>query len=245
MIVISFIRSLLMTILFPLTVIVLAPLSVLFHLIFHNRKIDDFMPWLWSTIICRMYNVKVEVHGAENIPQGGALILFNHSSFFDIFALIKAIHGVRFGAKAELFKIPLFGQALRALGHLRIARDNRDEVFKIYEEAKVRFSEGEKFCLSPEGGRFYSKESLAKFKSGPFIFAISAEALVVPTVIIGAYEVWPKGSLLANWNRWNRVIHVHILQPISTVGMALNHRQELQMQIFNQMNPIWVSAHKQ
>lgn len=240
MIFISAIRSFIMTLFFPLTVIILAPLSILSNLLFHNRKIDDFFPWFWSKLVCKMYNVDIEVIGHENIPQGGALVLFNHSSFFDIYALIIAIHGVRFGAKAELFKIPLFGQALRAIGHLRIARDNRDDVFKIYAEAKTRFADGEKFCLAPEGGRFYSAEGLKNFKSGPFVFALSAEADLVPVIIVGAYQVWPKGSLFANWDRWHRTIQVHILKPVSTKGLSLEDRQDLQKDLYQQMNSVWV-----
>lgn len=237
--IISYARSLLAMFLFPWTVLLLGPLSILCHYILHNRKIDDFFMQLWAKSCCYLFGVKVILEGKENIPQVGCLFLFNHSSFFDIFALASQIPGIRFGAKAELFKIPVFSHAMRAFNTLPIARQNREEVYKIYEEAKVRFTHGEQFALAPEGGRFYG-DKLSPFKAGPFVFAISAHAPVVPVVIIGAYEVWPKGTLLANKDRLSRTIYVKLLKPIETVPYNQEMRKELQQQVYEQMNSVWL-----
>ena len=239
MIVFSFLRSLIMTLLFPLTVLILGPAAIVCHFIFANHKIDSFFIRFWGQLVCKMYGVSVKAEGIENVGLEGGIILFNHSSFFDIFALVVAIPGIRFGAKAELFKLPIFGQALKILGNLKITRDNREEVFRIYDEAKERFSKNEKFCLAPEGGRFYDPKSLGRFKSGPFIFAISSGAHLIPVMIFGAHEVWPKGSLFANWDQWHRVIHVRIFAPQPTQHYSLNERQELQKKIYELMNQAW------
>lgn len=229
-----------MALLFPFTVVLLAPPAMLFHIMFNNKKTDDFFVQSWGVMVCGMFGVKVILEGKENIPDGGCLFLFNHSSFMDIFSLVKAIPGIRFGAKSELFKIPLFGAAITMMGTLKITRENREAVFKVYQEAKKQFALGHRYCLAPEGGRFYSSEGLSKFKSGPFIFAISAETEIVPTVILGANEVWPKKSLIANWDKWNRTIKIIVLPSISTKGLVVEKRQELQQQVYNQMNQVWV-----
>lgn len=237
----AFIRSVLATLVFPFTVIILGPLAMLGHFLFNNRKLDDWFVSFWGRICCRMCGVKVIVKGMENRPAGGCLFLFNHSSFFDVFALAGYIPGVRFGAKAELFKIPIFSHTMRAMDTLPIARNNREEVYKIYEEAKVRFDNGEQFALSPEGGRFYGKE-LSPFKAGPFLFAMSAEAPVVPVVIVGAYEALPKGGILFNPWRWSHTIYMTILEPIETKGYTPETRKDLQKIVYEKMNPIWVGG---
>ncbi len=199
----------------------------------------------WGSTCCRMFGVHVEVEGLENIPTTkGCLFLFNHSSFFDVFALAGYIPGLRFGAKAELFKIPIFGKTMKAMGTLPIARNNREEVYKIYDEAKQRFSHGEMFALAPEGGRFFGP-SLFPFKAGPFIFAMSAEAPLVPVVILGANECLPKGAFLFNKDKWTRKIYLKILKPIETKGFTPATRSELQKKVYSVMNPIWIHYYDQ
>lgn len=237
----ALVRALIIFIIFPFTVLILGPLAMVFHLLLNNRKIDDYFISLWGRLCCRMSGVRVVVEGEANIPTSGCLFLFNHSSFFDVFALAGYIKGIRFGAKAELFKIPIFSHTMRALGTLPIARENRDEVYKIYDEAKIRFLKGEKFALSPEGGRFYGK-NLSPFKAGPFLFAMSAGAPVVPVVIVGAYEALPKGGILFNRDRWSHVITMKVLKPISTAQYKIDERKELQKVVYEEMNKVWLAS---
>ena len=232
-----------MTFFIPILVIVFGIGSMLFHFLLHNRKVDNFNIRLWAQFNCWLFGIKVKVTGLENIPDEGCVYLFNHASFFDIFAICVSIPDVRFGAKAELFKIPIFAQAMRTMGTIPIARQNRSEVYKAYDEAKIRFKNKEKFALSPEGGRFYGPH-LSSFKAGPFIFAMSADVPLVPLVIIGAHECLPKGEILANKDRWSRVIEVHILKPVPSVGFISDTRQFLQAQVYSAMDPLW-SAHFQ
>lgn len=219
--------------------IVLGTSVMLCHILFRNKKIDNWHIATWGKINYRAFGIKLKVTGQENLPQGGCLFLFNHSSFFDIFAICGAIPGVRFGAKAELFKIPIFAQAMRMMGTLPIARQSREEVYKVYEEAKKRLKD-QSFALSPEGGRFYGPQ-LSPFKAGPFIFAMSAEALIVPVVILGAFECLPKGKIIPNKDKASRIIEVHILKAISSAGFETSTRQKLQAEVYAAMNPLWVS----
>ncbi|MBC7419751.1 MAG: 1-acyl-sn-glycerol-3-phosphate acyltransferase [Bdellovibrio sp.] len=236
----SLIRALMVAILFPLTVLIMGPITIVLHVIFQNRKLDDAMIMAWGRICCRMSGVRVHVIGLDYIPKQACLFLFNHSSFFDVFALAGYIPGIRFGAKAELFKIPVFGHTMKALGTLPIARANREEVYKIYDEAKSRFVKGEMFALSPEGGRFYGPQ-LAPFKAGPFVFAMSAQVPIVPVVIVGATDVLPKGQFLFNKDHWSAKIELHILNPIETKNHSSETRSLLQKEVYQKMNNVWVA----
>ncbi len=237
-------KALVITLLFPFTVIILGPTAILLHFIFHDRKIDDRMIVIWGRVCCWLAGVTVLVEGLENIPPDqGCLFLFNHSSFFDVFAIAGFIPGVRFGAKAELFNIPIFGNTMAAMGTLPIARNNREEVYKIYDGAKTRIKNKEKFALAPEGGRFFGPQ-LSPFKAGPFLFAMSAEAPVVPVVILGAYETLAKGQILFNKDKWTRTIFLKILKPIETTGFKTESRHDLQKIVYDQMNPIWTNYYR-
>lgn len=234
-------RSLMALFCFVLVTVVLASVGILQNLIFNRRKFDNFIITSWGKCSCWVLNIQVHVTGAEKlISKQGAIILFNHSSFVDILSMAGYLNNIRFGAKIELFKIPIFGLAMKRFGTLPIARNNREEVFKVYEEARTRFARGEKFSLSPEGGRFHGSQ-LARFKSGPFVFAINSQVPLIPIVIRGAYACWPKGSLLANSDRGRKVVEVIVMDPVPTTGISLAERGELQNQCYALMNRVYTN----
>src|SRR5688500_436902 len=133
----SYPRSLLGVILLPLHTMLCSLAMVIVNLTIHNRKLEDHIVEFWTRNACRMFGVKVVVKGQEHIPAGGCLFVFNHTSFFDIFAMNGWLPSFRFGAKIDLFKIPVFGAAMRRAGILPIARERREEVFKVYQAAEA------------------------------------------------------------------------------------------------------------
>jgi 1-acyl-sn-glycerol-3-phosphate acyltransferase len=213
----------------------MSALQIFFSFVLRNRRVDNFMIYFWGRATNWLFGVRVKVSGLENIPEGkGCLFLFSHTSFFDIFALSQSIPGIRFGGKEELFRIPIFGSVLRSVGMLEIARDRREEVFKVYEAAQKRFEHGERFALAPEGTR-QDTELLGPFKSGPFIFAINAQVDIVPIVIQGAARILPKGSTLANKDCWSSDVSVQVLPAVSTVGFNRENKAILMEQVFSKM----------
>lgn len=224
---VAFLRSLLGGVVFLIVTLIFSLLMVIFPNKGWGRILQNgiISLWGWSALI--LFGIRLEVLGREHLTPGQGLLLFNHSSFVDIFAMAAAYSDFRFGAKVELFKIPIFGAAMRRCGVLPIARQSREEVFKVYAEARDRALAGEKFALSPEGGRNVDGE-LLPFKAGPFIFAINSQMPLIPTVIQGAYDVMKKGSLLPNADRWRRTIRISFLEPISVKGVSLEERGKLQ-----------------
>ncbi|MGE3756278.1 MAG: lysophospholipid acyltransferase family protein, partial [Pseudobdellovibrionaceae bacterium] len=168
------ILSLAVVIVFPFwvalwSIVVMAP-----RLFGNSRPIRDFQNWalhFWGIVSCSVFRVKIRVHGKENLPKAGGLVLFNHQSLIDIIILQYITGRIKFGAKIELFKVPFFGPAMRLSGMLPIARDNVQDVIRVYKEAEARAAQGELFALAPEGTR-QKVDQLGPFKSGPFIFAI-------------------------------------------------------------------------
>jgi 1-acyl-sn-glycerol-3-phosphate acyltransferase len=118
--------------------------TIFFAVVFRNHKIGDYMAYLWGRDQCLLYNLKVEAFGLENVPQQGVLFLFNHSSDFDIAICHKCIRRpFRFGAKIELYKIPIFGSVLKYSGALPITRGDRDKVLALYRESVPRVHAGQ------------------------------------------------------------------------------------------------------
>lgn len=69
-----------------------------------------------------------DIKGSENMPKDGAcFVCGNHISNWDpVFAAIAVKRPVHFMAKVQLFRIPLLGKLLRALGAFPVDRDAAD-----------------------------------------------------------------------------------------------------------------------
>lgn len=242
--ILTLLRSVLVTIYFFTIHTVGCSLWVMFSVATGRSRavIDYVIQRVWSRWPLYLSGVTVELRGAENVPtendgrKAGGVVVFNHQSYADIFALYGYFPAsIRFGAKIELFRIPIFGSAIRMAGVLPIDRSNRDKVLKIYEAAVPRLQNGEYLALAPEGTR-QNEKKLGRFKTGPFIFAIQAQMPIYPVVLEGAIDVMPRTTVLFNPGAWRRKIVMQILPPVSTVGLEDKDLTTLSGQVFEQMD---------
>lgn len=235
-----FLRSLLgVLVFFPVVTFVLCVVVLVNVFTVNSQRFSNALIDLWARAACAIFGVELEINGRENLRgagQGG-LYLFNHSSFFDIFALYVMDPSLRYGSKIEIFKIPLFGFTMRKLGTLPIPRENRQEAIRVYEEAGARAKAGQRFALSPEGGRGGgSGDELRPFKAGPFIFAINSQMDILPVIIKNADLAWPKGALVPALNKWTNTITIEVLPAIPIEPYGLNKRVELRDRTFAEMS---------
>lgn len=213
-----------------------ASIMIIMGLLTQSVGLGTFFLRTWSRLVLGACGVRVKVEGLENLPEGGAVYIFNHTSHFDIPVIHTALNkDLRFGAKIELFQIPFFGGAMRAVGVLPITRSSREEVLKIYERSIERVNQGEGFVLAPEGTRQNGKE-LGRFKAGPFVFAINAQCPMVPVVLHDVTKVLPKKKLLPNWGQWRSEVRVQVLPIIPTAGLLMDQRRDLQEQAWQVMD---------
>src|SRR5687767_3344200 len=191
----------------------------------------DRIPRLWSRLALRLAGVRLELHGDQQLHQlESRVFVSNHVSWYDIFTLLAILPRYRFVAKAELFKIPLFGTAARRAGTIPIQRENRKAAFQAYEEAAREIRGGASVVVCPEGTRGESY-SLRPFKKGPFVLAIAAEAPVVPLVVYGTREIQRKGSFVIR----SGTVHVHFLEEIPTAGLHYEDRDRLADECWRRM----------
>lgn len=226
-----------------LTVLVTLPLIFILFLgliLGAGRKFVDGVIVFWGRALAFLVFMDVKVKGAQHVPrEEGCLYLFSHSSFYDI----PVLYGwcpktFRFGSKQAIFRIPLFGWAMRAVGTLEIARGERDKVIEVYKKAEQRAQNGEAFALAPEGGR-RSGTQLQPFKSGPFIFAVNCKIKVVPTVIKGADAVMPNKGLLPGLRQWAHPITLEFLPAVDAGDYTMDNYKELKEKVFQSMKECW------
>ena len=138
----------------------------------------------------------VEHHGVENVPGEGAVIIAgNHPSYLDpLLVGLPIRRTIRFMAWDALFKVPLLGQVIKAVGAFPVdIRKGRGEA--AYLEARRVLSRGEALGIFPEGQRS-EQAAMGELRAGVARLAIETGAPIVPVTIGGATRAWPKWKLL-------------------------------------------------
>ncbi|MFQ5846122.1 MAG: AMP-binding protein [Candidatus Methylomirabilales bacterium] len=142
---------------------------------------------------------RLRVHGFTHVPDRGPyLITPNHASYVDAFALgvalpLRMVRHLHFLGFQQFFQNPvsaMFGRAFRVI-HV----DAEAYLFQALRAAAHVLRQGETLCIFPEGARSIDGE-IKPFKKGGAILAKELNLPLLPTRIIGSFEIWPRGRRL-------------------------------------------------
>ena len=142
-----------------------------------------------TTIVCSLY--RVHAYGMKNVPKKGAfLVICNHQSFLDpIFSQSWILRNFHFVARDTLFEIKFFGTLISSLYTIPIKRGQADvsAIKTIIEKLK----QGLPICLYAESSRTLDGR-IDDIKPGFSLLSRWSGAQIVPAVIEGAFEAWPR-----------------------------------------------------
>ena len=171
----------------------------------------------WSLWCLRAARIRLAVTGLERVPtQGPVIYMGNHQGNFDIHALCRAIpRTFSWVAKEELFRVPIFGSAMRRAGYIPLDRSDGRKALKSMRLAAERIAAGTSVVIFPEGTRTLDG-SLLPFKRGAFLLAARAGVPIVPFTINGSMERNPRNRIELHPG----TIRVNFARPIPTAGMA-------------------------
>jgi len=144
---------------------------------------------------------RIKSEGKENVPRKGPVIMLsNHQSFFDpMFNQLPIRRHIHFVARSTLYSAKFFGTLLASVKTIPIRRGEADiaAMKKIISVLK----EGKMTCLYPEGTRS-SDGKITEIKGGVSLLSRRSKAVIVPAVIDGAFECWPRDS---KWPKFGKV----------------------------------------
>ena len=139
---------------------------------------------------------RVKVIGTENIPKDKKEPLIycgNHRTYNDPpLIVVTAKRHVRFLAKEELRKNPLFAFLGVVFDGIYVKRDSKD-VSALKTTLKA-LKNGESIALFPEGTR-NGMEKGEKAKDGAAFFAVRTGAIVIPVGISGGEKPFKKMTI--------------------------------------------------
>jgi 1-acyl-sn-glycerol-3-phosphate acyltransferase len=198
-----------------LDTVVLAPIIV--AIAAFDQRAAYRLCQFWARLNLLAFGLRVHMRQLASLnPDSPFVFMSNHRSQIDILAVIDALHDfqLRWVAKKELTRVPVFGWALRHTGHIIIDRSNTQQAVASLRAARTQMSEGISVVIFPEGTRSVDQE-LLPFKKGGFMLALETGFPIVPMVVCGSRELLPRGS----WRLRGGDIEVIVGEPIAVTGL--------------------------
>lgn len=179
--------------------------------------------WAWGLLAASGVRVSTRFEAVLE-RRRGYVFLGNHQSMFDIPLVIATIPvQLRFAAKRSLFRIPVFGWAIRAGALIPVDRSDRSGARVTLAAAEERLARGTSVLLFPEGTRSLDGR-LGAFERGGFLLAIKTGRPIVPVGIRGTLAVQRRGSFSIRPGR----VSVSYGEPIDPASFGVRGRAELE-----------------
>jgi len=145
-------------------------------------------------MLCQVFCVtlfRIRVYGTKNVPDsGGAVVASNHQSYLDpVLIGVGLSRPINSMARESLFRNFLFRWLIRSLYAFPVRRGEMD--VGAMKEAIRRVKADGLMLLFPEGTRTWDG-NIGEVKRGIGLISRRARAPVVPAVIHGAFEAWPR-----------------------------------------------------
>lgn len=194
---------------------ILGPLAIIASFLSRTGNLPHLIARFWGKSILSVSGVKVTVDGLSNLePDRSAIYMANHQSNFDIPVLLSCLPvQFRWLAKAELFRIPIFGRGMRGCGYISIDRSNRRSAIESLNRAAETIKNGTSVLIFPEGTRSLDGR-IKPFKKGGFVLTVDAGVPITPIVIKGTWSIMPKKRLLIK----PCPVTMKILPPVESSG---------------------------
>lgn len=180
---------------------------------------------IWSHVFLAVTATRSSIEGLHNIEPGTSyVVVSNHISNLDPpFHIAHLPLPIRFLAKKELFRLPVFGSAMRAYGIIETDRQGQAAAQRaINGQVAVQVARSMSLIIYPEGTRSKSGK-LAAFKRGAFRIAIDNGMPILPTALVGTHEAWVPGAKLIRGGHARALVG----EPIPVEGLGREHIGEL------------------
>lgn len=135
------------------------------------------------------------VFGTHLVPrQGGVLLVSNHQSFLDpVLATLALPRECNYMARNTLFDISWLRPIMAYLNAFPVKRGTAD--MGAIKETLRRLKAGKVVLTFPEATRT-TDGRIGAMRAGVVLLARKARVPIVPTLILGAFESWPRTAKL-------------------------------------------------
>ncbi|MFH2115395.1 MAG: lysophospholipid acyltransferase family protein [Spirochaetota bacterium] len=149
--------------------------------------------------LCRtlvhVFGYQVRVSGTAQLPQtGGYVLVCNHVNLMDAFLLFGYLPGSFRGLEQlQHFSWPVYGALTRRFGNIALDQSGGGRTAEALMTAGSALKDGISLVMFPEGHRTRDGR-LGPFMRGAFRLAARTDAVLVPVVQRGAWDIFHKGA---------------------------------------------------
>jgi len=192
--------------------------------------VSDRAASIWARIFLIVAGLRFDVQGHEHVQPGRPqVIVSNHLSNLDPmihWLAMQPIH-YRFMAKKEVYKIPFFRSAVKAMHMVKVDREAGAGGYDfINTQVRTVFDLGLSLMIYGEGTRSRTGH-IKEFKKGPFIIAKAVDAPILPVTIEGTDLAWPPGD----WRMYGGRVQVVIHPLVEQSGSPIDMREQVEQTI--------------
>ncbi len=194
-----YLRSISFFVVITLIGLVLLPVILLAHLVMKKNyrmkyAIAKFYAKSYISLLKIICKLDFQVHCEISLPQGPAVVLSNHQSFWDNIIILLLFPMQTWVIKQELLDIPVFGWGLKIMNPICVNRTDCWSVNKILTVGQQKIKDGLWVVIFPESTRV-AIDLDKKFKpSGVKLASISKVPIVLMTHNAGLF--WPSRSIV-------------------------------------------------
>lgn len=176
-------------------------------------------------------NIKVELHGRENIPaEDGFYLCSNHQEKFDPLALWYAFPkqlGVVLNDEAT--HRPFIREVCKLIPSQKLKHSNVHALVTSFSKITKELTAKKNYMIFPEGWYESDVKQLTPFHPGCFKSPQRAHCPILPVALIDSYCIFDKGY------KTTRPIQIHILNPIMPQEFAHMKTQEIAALVQNRI----------
>jgi 1-acyl-sn-glycerol-3-phosphate acyltransferase len=189
-----------------------------------RKSIVRYMMLFWARTIFRINLKKIHVRGTENIYKGlHYMLVANHSSLFDIVAIVSVIPDIAWFGHERLLKIPFFRRVLLLTDYIPMRKASLKNTRQMVE-LLIEKSANRNIAIFPEGTRTLDGK-INDFYRGFIILLRSSVGIdVLPVTLNGFYSFKPKSRY---WIDYSAKLEMIIHEPIPRESLINKSDREI------------------
>jgi 1-acyl-sn-glycerol-3-phosphate acyltransferase len=174
---------------------------------FKVKGLIRLLSMLWAKSIFLIMGKKLRINGKENIDKNKRYILVaNHSSLFDIVAIMSFYPEVSWFGHERLLKVPVLRHFLKMTDYVPFKEPTIRNTRHMLEQL-IQKASSQSVAIFPEGTRTLDGKIHPFFKGFIYLFK-TREIGILPVTLNGFYNLKPKNRFYINFNsRLEVIIH--------------------------------------
>lgn len=149
-------------------------------------------------------------------PNTPYLFAQNHTNHLDHVWIYEATPHFKQGLELEShFRYPFYGWFMKARGTIPVRPGREGQTPEVLARMRAEVERGHSILAFPEGHRTTTGR-LGPFRKGVFFIARDLGLSIVPTTVVGAFDVMRKGSLVI---RPGHEVTIFCDAPVPTAGL--------------------------